>query len=536
MLQKARTYQELQDNFYWKIPEEFNMAWAVCDCWAAREKDKTAIIDMSAAEKKEIPFIELKRRSDQLAAYLKTLNIQRGDRVGVFASQSPWTAIAHIAIWKIGAISIPLFKLFGNQALKSRLEDSGACAVVTDGEGKTIIQSLKSELPELEHVIVPEKDRFPEVGNFLPAQTHSNDPCLLIYTSGTTGSPKGALLPHKTLLGHLPGVEMSHNFFPKENDVIWTPADWAWIGGLLDVLMPGLYHGVPVVAARMDKFSAAECSHIINSANVRNIFLPATALKILKSDGFSSNSLRTIASGGEPLGAEMLNWGKRVLGLTINEFYGQTECNMVVSSCSALFNAQPGLTGRPVPGHDVAILDKDGNYTIDEGDIAIKQGSPVMMLKYWNNPKATKAKFRNGPDNAKWLITGDRGIAIDGFIKFIARDDDIITSAGYRIGPAEIEDCMMKHKDVALVGVVGKPDKTRTEIVKAYIVLKPGIMGTETLKIDLQNHVKQQLAKYEYPREIEFVTKLPTTITGKIIRKKLRERAVNELISSNESV
>ena len=528
MLPAARTYDELCARFRWEVPQRYNMGADVCDKWAESEPDRIAIIDLTGAERRDITFAQLRAKADKLARHLVSLGIGRGDRVGVYRTQSVWTAAAHIAVWKIGAISMPLFKLFGEQALLSRLADSAANAVITDPEGAIKIAELQPQLPNLAYIITPEKTPLPESAPLQALDTAADDPALLIYTSGTTGAPKGALHAHRVLPGHLPGVEMSHNLFPIENDCIWTPADWAWIGGLLDVLMPGLHHGMPVVASRMDKFSAEGCSEIIEKGGVKNIFFPPTALKMLKAANAELPGLRTVACGGEPLGAEMLVWGKEALGVTINEFYGQTECNMVVSSCAELFEPQPGAIGRLVPGHQVSVIDETGKAAAGEGDIAIREGTPVMMLEYWNNPAATKAKFRKAPDGSRWLLTGDRGVMEDGFIRFVGRDDDVITSAGYRIGPAEIEDCLITHEAVAQAGVVGKPDPQRTEIVKAYVVLKSGHAPSPELAESLQSHVKTRLAAYEYPREIEFLDALPMTVTGKIIRKELRARAIAE--------
>ena len=528
MLPAARTYDELCARFRWEVPQRYNMGVDVCDKWAESEPDRIAIIDLTGAERRDITFAQLRAKADKLARHLVSLGIGRGDRVGVYRTQSVWTAAAHIAAWKIGAISMPLFKLFGEQALLSRLADSAANAVITDPEGAIKIAELQPQLPNLAYIITPEKTPLPESAPLQALDTAADDPALLIYTSGTTGAPKGALHAHRVLPGHLPGVEMSHNLFPMENDCVWTPADWAWIGGLLDVLMPGLHHGMPVVASRMDKFSAEGCSEIIEKGGVKNVFFPPTALKMLKAANAKLPGLRTVACGGEPLGAEMLIWGKEALGVTINEFYGQTECNMVVSSCAELFEPRPGAIGRPVPGHQVSVIDETGKAAAGEGDIAIREGTPVMMLEYWNNAAATKDKFRTAPDGSRWLLTGDRGVMEDGFIRFVGRDDDVITSAGYRIGPAEIEDCLITHQAVAQAGVVGKPDPQRTEIVKAYVVLKSGHAPSPELAESLQSHVKTRLAAYEYPREIEFLDALPMTVTGKIIRKELRARAIAE--------
>ncbi|MGR3569666.1 MAG: AMP-binding protein, partial [Pseudooceanicola nanhaiensis] len=341
--------------------------------------------------------------------------------------------------------------------------------------------------------------------------------------SGTTGSPKGALHGHRLLTGHLPGVELSHDLLGAPEDCLWTPADWAWIGGLFDVAMPALALGVPVVAARMARFEVGECLRIIREGSVRNVFFPPTALRMLKAAGAEVPGLRSVASGGEPLGAEMLDWGRRALGVTINEFYGQTECNMVVSACAALYPVRPGAIGRPVPGHDVAVIDPAGAVTEGEGDVAIGRGSASMMLEYWRKPEETAAKFRGD-----WMVTGDRGVMEDGTLRFLGREDDVITSAGYRIGPAEIEDCLLKHPAVATCGVVGKPDPVRTEIVKGYIVLRDDVQPSDELAQALMAFVGAHLASYSRPREIAFVEALPMTVTGKVIRKALKARAAAE--------
>ncbi|MEI4231884.1 AMP-binding protein [Roseovarius sp. D22-M7] len=507
-------YRVLKDGFRWDIPDRLNMAAQVCDDWATRAPDRVAIKDLSGAAPVEITYAALRGMADALAWGLRVRGVGRGDRVGVLRSQGAWCAAAHVAIWKLGAISIPLFQLFRQDALRSRLEDAGAALVVTDAA----CTGLLADLPGVT-VMVPEDESLPE-GRFDTLDTAAEDPAVLIYTSGTTGSPKGALHAHRVLTGHLPGVEMSHDFLGQPGDCLWTPADWAWIGGLFDVAMPGLAIGVPVVAARMPGFSPEVCAKIIAQANVRNVFFPPTALRMLRASEARIEGLRSVASGGEPLGAEMLDWGRGALGVTVNEFYGQTECNMIASSCGALFEPVPGCLGRAVPGHDVAVIDDDGRAAQGEGDIAVRRGSASMMLGYWNRTQETAAKFRGD-----WMLTGDRGLIEDGFIRFVGREDDVITSAGYRIGPAEIEDCLLRHEAVATAAVVGKPDPLRTEIVKAYVVLKPGAVADAD---ELQAWVKERLASYSYPREIEFTDALPMTVTGKVIRKELKARAAAE--------
>ncbi|MEO0939617.1 MAG: AMP-binding protein [Pseudomonadota bacterium] len=460
----------------------------------------------------DVTYGDLARMTDGLARALAA-RVAASDRVGVLLGQDPWCAAAHCAIWKVGAISVPLFKLFKRDALSSRIRDAGPTYVLTDAEGAALLGDLAVPLIAAE---VGE-----DGGDVLTAP--SPESAIIIYTSGTTGAPKGALHGHRLLDGHLPGVKLSHNHLGAPGDCLWTPADWAWIGGLFDVLMPGLALGVPVVAQRSGKFDPAACASLVAEAGIRNVFFPPTALRMLKASGIAIPGLRSVASGGEPLGAEMLAWGQGAFGLTINEFYGQTECNMVVSACAADFETPPGAIGKPVPGFDVQIIDDAGQPTKAEGDIAIRRPAPSMLQAYWQNPEATAAKYRGN-----WLLTGDRGIRDSAFIRFVGREDDVITSSGYRIGPAEIEDCLLTHPDVATVGVVGKPDALRTEIVKAYVVPRP---GTDPSVSALQEWVKDRLASYSYPREIELVDALPMTVTGKVIRKTLKARASAEVAS-----
>ncbi len=491
----------------WDLPSDLNMAAQALN----HGSDQIALIDATCAEPKHVTYGALRLRVDQIARDLKT-RIAVGDRVGVLLGQSVDCAAAHLALWKIGAISVPLFKLFKRDALSSRIQDAGLSLVLTDAEGADL-------LGDLAHPILT--DQISGNGPVVPfAKTGPDTPAILIYTSGTTGRPKGALHGHRCLTGHLPGVWLSHDQLGQPGDCLWTPADWTWIGGLFDVLMPGLALGVPVVASRFDKFTPEACADLIDKTGIRNVFFPPTALRMLKAAGQGLRSLRSVASGGEPLGAEMLAWGRRSFGLTINEFYGQTECNMVVSSCGALFEPRPGCIGKPVLGHQVDVIDDGGQPTRDEGEIAVHAGSAAMLLRYWGRPEETDAKFRGD-----WMITGDRGIWEGEFLRFVGREDDVITSAGYRIGPAEIEDCLMTHPAVATVGVVGKPDPLRTEIVKAYVVIKQGVLASE---FDLQEWVKDRLSGYAYPREVEFVDALPMTVTGKVIRKDLKRRAAEE--------
>ncbi|MBI5967904.1 MAG: AMP-binding protein, partial [Deltaproteobacteria bacterium] len=392
------------------------------------------------------------------------------------------------------------------------------------------------KLPHLKIVIVT-KGRIEEGGldfgkliekgspYFDPVKTKADDPALIIYTSGTTGPPKGALHAHRVVLGHVPGVEFFHNFFPQKDDLYWTPADWAWIGGLIDVLLPSWHHGIPVVAYRAKKFDPEQAFYFISKYGIRNAFMPPTALKMMRQVKDPKKrydyKMRTIGCGGETLGEELLDWGKEVMDLVINEFYGQTEVNLVVGNCSEIMEVRRGSMGKPIPGHEVEVVDEGGNIVPPGvvGEVAIQRPDPVMFLNYWRNPQATQEKFIGD-----WSLTGDLAKKDeDGYFWFVGRKDDLITSSGYRIGPAEIEDCLIKHRAVAMAAVIGSPDKVRGEVVKAFIILKEGIPATKELSAEIQEFVKTRLAAHEYPREIEFVKELPMTTTGKIMRRELRK-------------
>ncbi|WP_018718935.1 acyl-CoA synthetase [Arhodomonas aquaeolei] len=538
MLASASSYEAQCRAFRWRIPAEYNIGVDVLDRHADAAPGNTAIIhDLGDGGAEHWSFERLRADSNRLANALAGLGLERGDRVGLLLSQRPETVVAHTAVYRLGGIAVPLFTLFGPDALAYRLGDCGARVLVTDAACAETVAALRERLPALETVIVVGGDAPAGMhawrtlldgasAAFTPVTTRAEDPAVIIYTSGTTGQPKGALHAHRVLLGHLPGVEQPHEGFPQPGDCFWTPADWAWIGGLLDVLLPSLHHGVPVVAHRARRFDPEAAFALIARHGVRNAFLPPTALKLMRqvpdaAERFGRH-LRSVGSGGESLGSELLDWGRETLGVTINEFYGQTECNLIVANRAGLMPLRPGSMGRAVPGHRVAVIDEAGNELPagKVGAIAVHAPDPVMFLGYWNRPEATAEKFRG-----EWLVTGDTGcVDEDGYFRFVGRDDDVITSAGYRIGPGEVEDCLMHHPSVAMVAVVGSPDPLRTQVVKAFVVPAEGVTGDEALAESIRQFVRERLAAHEYPREVEFVAELPMTTTGKIIRRELRER------------
>ncbi len=536
MLPEIRDYERLRAAFRWQIPARYNIGVDACDKWAAREPDKTAlIVRRSQGGFEPVSYGRLREQSNRLANALRALGIARGDRVAIILPQSTETAIAHLAIYKLGGIALPLASLFGVEALSYRLGNAGARAAISNAAGIAKLAQIRNDIPELKYVLSIDGAAdgaldFVETlskasDSFTSVDTSADEPALMVYTSGTTGPPKGALHGHRVLLGHYPGVQFPHEFFPKPGDRMWTPADWAWAGGLLNILLPGLAFGVPVVAGKSEKFDPEEAFALMAEAEVRNTFIPPTALRMLRAAGKPKQklSLRTVGSGGEALGVQTYEWGREALGLTINEFYGQTECNLVLSACGAIGISKPGYIGKPVPGHEVAVIRADGSACRpgELGQIAVKRPDPVMFLEYWKRPDATRDKFIGD-----WMTTGDQGEADDeGYVRFVGRDDDVITSAGYRIGPGEIEDCLIKHPAVALAAAVGKPDPVRTEIVKAFVTLKPGYMPSDALAAEIQAFVRTRLSAHEYPREVAFVDQMPMTTTGKVIRRALREQA-----------
>ncbi len=533
-------YAALCERFSWNLPTHYNMGVDVCDRHAGDKGKLALIFDSGDGNAEKWTFWELKRASDRFANALRGLGIGRGDRVAVLLSQAPQLPIAHIAAYKLGAIVVPLFALFGEDALRFRLEDSGAKVIVTDVEHFEVVSTLREESSDLRRVVLTDGERAGALtfdgliressSSFEPLLTRVEDPAIIIYTSGTTGSPKGALHGHRILHGHLPGVSLPHDLMPRRGDLLWTPADWAWIGGLFDVLFPALHWGLPVVAHRMLRFDPERAFDLMERWGVRNAFFPPTALKMMRTIARPRErwelELETMACGGEPLGEETVNWAKETLGIVINEFYGQTECNLVLSNCNAIMPAKPGSMGRPVPGHHVAVIDEQGN-PLDpgqQGEVAVRRPDPVMMLEYWNDEEATKKKFVG-----EWLRTGDlASVDEEGYFHFVGRDDDVISSAGYRIGPAEIEETLVKHRDVLMAAAVGKPDPTRGQVVKAFVVLREDRAKGDELTAELKEIVKSRLGAHEYPREIEFVDELPMTPSGKIRRNVLREREAEE--------
>jgi len=538
----ADRYAEIRAAHRWDVPPAFNIAEACCRRWADDRARFALYWEDEDGARAALTFWDLQQQANRLSNSLAAAGIARGDRIALILPQRPETIVAHLAVHQLGAIAVPLSFLFGPEALEYRLQNSAAKAAFVDPQSLPNLLPIRDRCEALALVVgiagaaAPGIEPWASLQNaardFAPAETRAADPALLIYTSGTTGPPKGALMPHQCLLGNLPGFTHSHDGYPLRGDLFWSPADWAWTGGLMDALLPALYFGQPIVGYR-GRFDAERAFSLIERYGVRNTFLFPTALKLMMKayprprEAFDIR-LRSIMSAGEAVGTTVFEWARDALGVTINEMFGQTEMNYIVGNSHAAWPAKPGSMGRPYPGHRIAIIDDEGHEQPagEAGEVAVHRvapdGSPdpVFFLEYFGNPEGTRNKF-----TGEWCRTGDIAVADgDGYYWYQGRADDVFKAAGYRIGPSEIENCLVRHPAVANAAVVPSPDETRGNVVKAFIVLAPGHAPSPTLEADIAQHVRQHLAPYEYPKEIEFIDALPMTTTGKVQRKVLRDR------------
>jgi acetyl-CoA synthetase len=552
-------YAELYAAFRWQLPERFNIAQVCCTRWARQPATAHRVAiswDHEDGRAGQVSYGQLQADADRLSHALVRLGVQRGDRVAVVMPQRPETAVAHLACYQLGAVAMPLSMLFGPDALAYRLQHSAAVLAIADETSISNLRTARPECPALRNLLAVggasgqgDADWATALGvgsqPFAACDTHADDPAVLVYTSGTTGPPKGALLPHRALIGNLSGFVCSQNWFGAGRDeVFWSPADWAWTGGLMDALLPTLYFGRRIVAWQ-GRFSPERAFELMQRHAVTHSFLFPTALKAMMKAvpapwAHYRLRLRAIMSAGEAVGDAVFHWCRQALGVTVNEMFGQTEINYIVGNCGSYVDAQgrrraawparPGSMGRAYPGHRVAVIDEQGRECArgTPGDVALHrldvhgQPDPVFFLGYWGHEAATRSKFTGDPA-ASWCRTGDTAVMDeDGYLWYQGRSDDVFKAAGYRIGPSEIENCLVKHPAVANAAVVPKPDTERGAVVKAYVVLAAGYEGDAALVAALQQHVRGQLAPYEYPKEIEFIEQLPMTTTGKVQRRVLR--------------
>jgi len=552
----------LHAGFRWQVPAFFNLAEVCCRRWALSQPQAVAIRTEGLDGKLSLlRYCELQARANRLSNALRRLGVKRGDRVAVALPQRAETAVAHIAVAQLGAVSMPLSQLFGPEALAYRLQDGEVGVVLGDDSTLPALREARAECPALRVLIAVQAEAVGpgevaldallarESAEFTPVRTRADDGALLIYTSGTTGPPKGALIPHRALIGNLSGFVCSQNWLVDPasrvklgpsgvpaDAVFWSPADWAWTGGLMDALLPSLYFGVPIVAFA-GRFSPERAFELMQRHRVTNSFLFPTALKAMMKAVPAPREryklkLRALMSAGEAVGDTVFHWCQQALGVTVNEMFGQTEVNYIVGNCSQGLGwpPRPGSMGRAYPGHRVAVIDDAGNECPrgTPGDVALHrldvhgQPDPIVFLGYWRREAATQAKFTQA-NGQGWCRTGDSALMdADGYLWYQGRSDDVFKAAGYRIGPSEVENCLVKHPAVANAAVVPKPDAERGALVKAYVVLAPGFDGSAALVEALQQHVRGRLAPYEYPKEIEFIQALPMTTTGKVQRRVLR--------------
>ncbi len=566
-------YPQIHARFRWSLPERISLAELCCGRWARDTPDAPAILfDSDSGCRAHYSFGQLQRAANRLSNALRRCGVNAGDRVALVMPQRFETAVAHIALNQLGAVAMPLSLLFGPEALAFRLRDSGACLAIVETGALPALREVRADCPSLRHVLAVGETRLQpdeqdwmqalqaEDARFSARDNAADDPAILIYTSGTTGAPKGALMPQRALLGNLTGFIASQNWFgfdphdpaAPSDAVFWSPADWAWTGGLMDALLPSLYFGRPILGYQ-GRFSPEKAFELLERYQITHTFLFPTALKAMMKavphprERYTLR-LQGLMSAGEAVGDAVFHWVRDELGVTVNEMFGQTEINYVVGNCERLWPARAGSMGRAYPGHRVAVIDEAGEVcpTDTVGEVAVHrcdaQGDPdpVFFLGYWNNEPATRAKFTGDPDNS-WCRTGDLArMDAQGYLWYEGRSDDQFKVAGYRIGPGEIENCLVKHPAVANAAVVPKPDAARGATVKAFIVLAAGHRASPALIAELQAFVKDRLAPYEYPKDIEFLDSLPMTTTGKLQRRVLRqleqERAAEAAAATGEGL
>lgn len=563
-------YENVHRQFGWHVPAQFNMAEVCCARWARSKAHKhaPAIIEHQQSPQtcKTWSFGDLHQAANRLSKELQKRGVFKGDRVAIVMPQRFETAVAYMAVLQLGAVAMPLSMLFGPEALAFRINDSGAAIALCDERSAPVLSGLQHECSGLKSILdVPELMAKANAGalqevKFKAMGTLSEDPAVLIYTSGTTGNPKGALIPHRALIGNLTGFLCSQNWFgfkpfhqahsalPRvdelpagSNAIFWSPADWAWTGGLMDALLPALYFGRPIVAFN-GRFTPEAAFDILDQHAITHSFLFPTALKaMMKNEAQPRQRYRLVLEGlmsaGEAVGDAVFAYCRDQLGVVVNEMFGQTEINYVVGNCHIFWPPKPGSMGKGYPGHQVALIDEAGRLSPvgQPGEVAVNRydrhghPDPVFFLGYWKNFKATQEKY-----TGDWCRTGDVAVQdAEGYLWYQGRTDDMFKSAGYRIGPGEIENCLVKHAAVANAAVVPKPNADRGALVKAYVVMSPEFLvqralAQNPLNFDqeviqqLQQHVRGLLAPYEYPKEIEFTDQLPMTTTGKVQRRFLR--------------
>ncbi len=535
----AKSIADARARHQWRIPADYNVAIDCIDRHTDLRDQPALFYEDDEGHEARYTFGQIGELSRRFANALKGLGIKRGDVVALHLPQRPETAIAHIALYRLGAIALPISKLFGPDALRYRLTNSSARAIMLEPESLDKIEPIRAELPDLRHIIIAGgnagglgfDDLIAQASDaFTMEPSRAEDPVLLMYTSGTTGDPKGVLHAARYVLGHN-GIDYSYNFL-RQGDLYYSPADWAWAGGLLDGLLAIWPYGIPVLAYRSKaRFDPDVMLALVEKYGATVGLYPPTVLKGLREvknprEKYRDLRLRCVVSGAEPVSPQLARWVDEQLRVQFNQAFGQTEANYFIGNCSVLEKPLLEPLGKAFPGHDVTII-ADGEPVKPgaTGEIAIRRTSPVVMKEYWKNPAAMTEKFAG-----EWCLTGDMGhMNEEGYIYFQGRNDDVIKTSGYRVGPAEVEAKIIEHRAVASCAVVGIPDEKRGQSIKAFVKLLPGHQPSSEMIIEIQEHVKKRLAFHEYPREFEFIDEFPMTVTGKIRRRDLREREIEKL-------
>ena len=485
---------------------------------------------------KEFTFKEIADTANKLAWALRSLGVEKGDRVFIFLPRIPELYISTLAITKLGAIAGPLFSAFGPDALRDRLLDSEAKVIITNSALKKKLKEIDQPLPDLKHVIVVDGKSLENneidyeslminaSSEFICEALSPSHPLYLLYTSGTTGKPKGVLHAHGDIIGHHMTAKWVLDL--KDNDIYWCTADPGWVTGTVYGIFAPWSNGVSAVCYE-GRFNAHEWYDLIDKLKITVWYTAPTALRMLMKagletvKGFNLKSLRHIASVGEPLNPEVIKWGMEAFDLPIYDNWWQTETGMQLIANLPCLPIKPGSMGKPLPGIYASIVDDKGIELPAHklGKLVIKPGWPAMLKGIWRNEEKFQEYFKiNG-----WYTSGDNAWKDeDGYFWFVGRADDVINTSGHRVGPFEVESALLEHPAVAEAGVIGKPDKEKGEIIKAFVVLKNNIAVSGILVQELKDHTKNKLAAHAYPKEIEIKSSLPKTRSGKIMRRLLK--------------
>jgi acetyl-CoA synthetase len=531
---KSFKWSDADSELEWFKDKKLNAAYNAVDRHLKTpRKNRVALYwEGASGEEKKFTFEELSELSNQFANLLKGLEVKRGDRVFFFLPRVPELYYGFLGTLKTGAIAGTLFAAFGPQALLDRLDNSDAKVLVTTRELRKRVEKIKDKLPHLKKILEIDSPEFQKSLSRTPygcriAAMKPNDPAFMLYTSGTTGKPKGVIHTHRAILHEHMTAKWVLDI--HDSDTYWCTADPGWVTGIAYEILGSWSNGASTVVYE-GRFDPAKWYELIQKYRVTVWYTAPTAIRMLAAKGtkllknYDLSSLRHLCSVGEPLNPEAVYWGLKAFGLPFHDNYWQTETGGIVIANYPSMPIKPGSMGKPVPGVVAAVIDDKGNEVKNGeiGKLALKPGWPSMMEKIWRRPKKYQSYFLNG-----WYLTGDLAYKDkDGYFWFVSRDDDVIKTSGERVGPFEVESALVEHPDVIEAGVIGKPDPVRGEIIKAFVVLRGKVRPSSRsdLAKSLQQYVKNNLAGHAYPREIEFVEKLPKTRSGKIVRRFLKAR------------